>query len=63
MRARVISSSNMMDALFILLSAIVSTVVLAQGISIEGLYLTVSVITFAFGLFLFFVPSLRATYK
>jgi len=62
-RARVISSSNMMDALFILLSAIVSTVVLAQGISIEGLYLTVSVITFAFGLFLFFVPSLRATYK
>jgi len=62
-RARVISSSNMMDALFILLSAVVSTIVLAQGMSIEGLYLTVSIMTFVFGLFLFFVPSLRASYK
>jgi len=59
-RARVISSSNMMDALFILLSAIVSTIILAQGVSIEGLYLSVSIITFVVGVSLFFAPSLRA---
>lgn len=62
-RAQVISSSNMMDALFILFSAIVSTVVLAQGVSIEGLYLTVSLITFVVGVFLFFAPTLRADHK
>jgi len=44
-RARVISSSNMMDALFILVSAVLSTILLSQGISIEGLYLTVSFLT------------------
>ena len=62
-RARVISSSSMMDALFILLSAIVSTIILANGVSIEGLYLIVSIMTLLFGLFLFFVPSLRASYR
>jgi len=62
-RARVISSSNMMDSIFILISAIVSTAILAQGISIEGLYLTVSISTLAVALFLFRIPSLRANHK
>ncbi len=59
-RSRVISSSNMMDALFILLSAVVSTVVLGAGFAIEELYLTVSLITLVVGVLLFFVPSLKA---
>ena len=62
-RARVISSSNMMDALFILLSAVVSTLILAQGVSIEELYLIVSVSTLLVGLFLFRIPSLRANHN
>ena len=62
-RARVISSSNMMDALFILSSAIFATVVLSIGFSIEELYLSVSVLTLIVGVFLFFVPSLRDTEK
>lgn len=61
-RARVISSSNMMDASFILLSSILGTFLLAQSFTIEGLYLTVSIMTFVVGLFLFLVPSLRATH-
>lgn len=62
-RARVVSSSNMTDALLILASAALSTILLAQGLSIEGLYLTVSIMTLVFGLFLFSVPTLRANYK
>ncbi len=58
-RSRVISSSNMMDALFILTSAVVATALLAMGLNIAQLYLIVSIITFAVGVFLFFVPSLR----
>jgi len=58
-RSRVISSSNMMDALFILLSAIVSTILLANAFSIEGLYLSVSLMTFVVAGLLFLVPSLR----
>ena len=62
-RARVVSSSNMMDALFILSSAIFSTIFLAKGLNIEELYLTVSITTLAFGFFLFGIPALRASYK
>ncbi|MFK7839396.1 MAG: MFS transporter [Bdellovibrionales bacterium] len=62
-RSRVISSSNMMDAVFILVSSVISTFILSQGVSIEGLYLFVSVVTVLFGLFLFFVPSLRANHN
>ena len=61
-RARVISSSNMMEALFILLSSVFATLVLSSGISIEGLYLCVSVATFIVGLYLFKIPSLRANH-
>lgn len=61
-RARVISSSNMMDASFILLSSIFGALLLAQSFAIEGLYLIVSIMTFIVGLFLFLVPSLRATH-
>ncbi|MBL4804065.1 MAG: MFS transporter [Alphaproteobacteria bacterium] len=60
-RSRVISSSNMMDAVFILLSSVFSTVVLAMGMTIEELYLSVSVITIFVALALFKIPSLRAT--
>jgi acyl-[acyl-carrier-protein]-phospholipid O-acyltransferase/long-chain-fatty-acid--[acyl-carrier-protein] ligase len=60
-RSRVISSSNMMDAVFILTSSIISTVLLGAGMSIQGLYLTVSVITIFVALALFKIPSLRAT--
>ncbi len=60
-RSRVISSSNMMDAVFILTSSVVSTVLLGMGMSIQGLYLAVSVITIFVGLALFKIPSLRAT--
>ncbi len=60
-RSRVISSSNMMDAVFILLSSILSTIVLAMGMAIEELYLSVSVITIFVALGLFKIPSLRAT--
>lgn len=59
-RSRVISSSNMMDALFILLSAVVASALLGMGINIAELYLTVSVITLIVGVLLFFVPSLKA---
>ncbi|MEM7651252.1 MAG: MFS transporter [Pseudomonadota bacterium] len=62
-RSRVISSSNMMEALFILLASIYATAILAMGISIEGLYLSVSVATLFVGLALFKVPSLRANYQ
>lgn len=62
-RARVISSSNMMDAVFILTSAIVSSAILAQSVSIEGLYLTVSISTLIVAFFLFRIPSLRANHK
>ena len=61
-RSRVISSSNMMEALFILLASIFATVVLGWGVSIEGLYLAVSVATLFVGLYLFKIPSLRANY-
>lgn len=60
-RSRVISSSNMMDAVFILTSSVISTVLLGAGMSIEGLYLTVSIITIFVALALFKIPSLRAT--
>ena len=60
-RSRVISSSNMMEAIFILLSAVLAAILLGMGdFRIEQLYLTVSVLTLFIGLFLFFVPSLRA---
>jgi MFS family permease len=62
-RARVVSSSNMMDAIFILLSAVTSGVLLGKGLAIEELYLTVSILTLIVGLFLFLVPSLRANHK
>lgn len=62
-RARVISSSNMMDAMFILLASILGSVLLSQAVSIEGLYLTVSVMTFVVGIALFFVRSLRDKYE
>ena len=62
-RARVISSSNMMDASFILLSSVLGTFLISQSMSIEGLYLTVSMMTFIVGLFLFLVPSLRANHE
>lgn len=57
--SRVISSSNMMDACFILLASILATIVLSMGMSIEGLYLTVSLMTFVVGASLFCVKSLR----
>lgn len=59
-RARVISSSNMMDALFILLASILAAILLGRGMMIEELYLTVSVLTFGVGGALLFTKSLRA---
>ena len=59
-KSRVISSSTMMDALFIFSSAIISTVLLSLGVSIEGLYLAVSVLTLCVAALLFRIPSLRA---
>ena len=58
-RSRVISSSNMMDAVFILCASVFATIVLAFGLSIEGLYLTVSALTFIVGLVLFGCKSIR----
>lgn len=58
-RSRVISSSNMMDALFILASAIISTILLSSGLTIEELYLTVSIMTLVVALALFKVKSLK----
>ncbi len=58
-RSRVISSSNMMEALMILAAAVLGTVVLSLGVSIEGLYLIVSILTLLVGLYLFKMPSLR----
>ena len=60
-RSRVISGSNMMDALFILIAAVISTVLLGMGLSIEGLYLFVSVLTLLVAAFLFKMPSLRSS--
>ena len=59
-RSRVISSSNMMDAVFILCSAVLGTVLLGAGLAIEELYLTVSIITLGVAFALFFVKSIKA---
>lgn len=60
-RSRVISSSNMMDAIFILAGSILSTILLGFGLSIQELYLSVSIITVIVAIALFKMPSLRAT--
>ena len=62
-RSRVISSSNMMDAVFIFTSSVLATALLSWGASIEELYLIVSVLTVFVGLWLFRIPSLRANYQ
>lgn len=62
-RSRVISSSNMMDAMFILLSSVVATILLSIGLKIEELYLFVSILTLFVGLSLFKIPSLRANHQ
>ena len=59
-RARVISASNMMDALFMLISALIAAGLLSLGLQIEELYLLVSVLTFIVGIGLFFEKSLQA---
>ena len=58
-RSRVISGSNMMEALFILMSSVFAMIVLGAGVSIEGLYLCVSVMTLIVGLALFRSQSIR----
>ena len=58
-RSRVISSSNMMDAIFIFTASVVATALLSFGLTIEGLYLFVSALTIAVGFALFRVASLR----
>ncbi len=62
-RSRVISSSNLMDAVFILLSSVVASFLLSLEFSIEGLYLIVSIFTIFVGFWLFRVPSLRANHR
>ncbi|MCB1651798.1 MAG: MFS transporter [Alphaproteobacteria bacterium] len=56
---RVISASNMMDAVFILLSAVIAGFVFSKGVSVEGLYLMVSVLTLGVGGALYALPSFR----
>lgn len=59
-RGHVISGSNMMEAIFILLSAVLSAVLLGSiKLNIEQLYLTVSVITLLFAGYLYTVQSLK----
>ena len=60
-RSRVISSSNMMDALFILMAAVISTALLVSGFLIEELYLIVSILTLLVAMSLFRMPSLRSS--
>ena len=62
-RSRVISGSNMTDAVFILLSSVFATIVFSFEFSIEGLYLTVSIATAFVGFWLFRIPSLRANHQ
>ncbi len=58
-RSRVISSSNMMDAVFVLIAAVFSIGLLSFGISVVALYLIVSVLTVLVAGILFKMPSLR----
>lgn len=62
-RSRVISSSNMMEALFMFVSSVFSMVLFACGLSIEELYLVVSLFTLGTGFWLFKIPSLRANHQ
>lgn len=62
-RSRVISSSNMIDALSILFSSVVASVVFSFGLAIEELYLLVSVLTVLLGFWLFRIASLRANHQ
>ena len=51
------------DAVFILLSSVVATILFSFDFSIEGLYLTVSIATAFVGFWLFLIPSLRANHQ
>ena len=62
-RSRVISSSNMMDAVFIFASSLLASVLFSFGFEIEELYLVVSVFTLGLGFWLFKIASLRANHQ
>lgn len=59
-RGRVMSASNVMDAVFILGSAVLGMVLLGYGFDVVELYLAVSVMTFFVAAFLFIAGPLRA---
>ncbi len=60
-RARVISGSNMLDALFILASSALSTTLLANGFTILELFLTVSIMALCAGFILLRSKSIRSS--
>lgn len=62
-RSRVISSSNMMDAVFIFASSLLASILFSFGFEIEELYLVVSVFTLGLGFWLFKIVSLRANHQ
>lgn len=62
-RARVVSASSMVEALFILLSAVMAGVLFSAGVKVEALYLWVSLATLAAGLTLAALPDLKEAEK